>query len=145
MTDTNRDAKRIHVENVVKQFRKAARKARPKAAATKFHVVQGAYDDILDMQNRGFTLEEIAETLCESGVDINLNTLKAYLVRIKRVSRQSHPPRSPRRPSRGQPEGSGTSPVAEAGAPAPKGSNSAADATEDAGSFEIRPDRERFR
>ena len=139
MADTNKDAKRIHVESVVKQFRKAARKARPKAAATKFDVVRGAYDDILNMQHRGFMLEEIAAALRSAGLEINLNTLKAYLVRLKRASRQSHPPRGPRRPSRGQPEGSGTSPVAEAEAPAPEGSNS------DDGSFKIRPDQERFR
>jgi methionine synthase II (cobalamin-independent) len=39
--------------------------------------------EIVSLQKRGYTLEQIAESLCGEGIDIITPTLKSYLQRVK--------------------------------------------------------------
>ena len=48
-------------------------------------VVRRLADEILALQKRGYTIEQVAESLTTVGLDITTPTLKSYLQRIKKT------------------------------------------------------------
>ena len=57
-------------------------------------VVRRLADEILALQKRGYTIEQVAESLTTVGLDITTPTLKSYLQRIKKRTGKT-PPRRP--------------------------------------------------
>jgi hypothetical protein len=92
-------------------------------------VVRYLAQEITALQERGYTLEQVAESLCGVGLEISTPTLKSYLqrVRSKKVrgrSRPVDPPstRAPPRPGSGQKQPSMPVKGAEAAPASPRGS-----------------------
>jgi hypothetical protein len=48
-------------------------------------MVKELTDEIIALQQRGYTIEEVAESLRERGLEITTPTLKNYLQRVKRA------------------------------------------------------------
>lgn len=100
-------------ESILKAFRKLKKKQPKKNTITKFDIVKNAIDDILEMQGRGFTLSEIAETFVEAGLQIDESTLKSYIHRTKASLPKSHPARAPRASSKKVAAAEAAAPVAD--------------------------------
>jgi hypothetical protein len=49
-------------------------------------IVKHVVDEIAGLQERGYTLEEVAELLATGGLKLTLPTLKSYLQRIRKAS-----------------------------------------------------------
>lgn len=54
---------------------------------TKQEAIRRMASTISSLQNRGYSMEKIAEILTSEGLQISVPTLKSYLTRAKRVSR----------------------------------------------------------
>jgi methionine synthase II (cobalamin-independent) len=54
-----------------------------KQEKTKPEAVKMLSSEIKELQRRGYTLEQIAETMTKGGIDITTGTLKAYIQRAK--------------------------------------------------------------
>jgi hypothetical protein len=52
-------------------------------------IVKHVVDEITALQERGYTLEEVAEMLSTGGVTLTLPTLKSYLSRTRKASRKT--------------------------------------------------------
>jgi hypothetical protein len=61
-------------------------------------MVRELASEIVALQKRGYTIEEVAESLRGRGLDITTPTLKNYLQRAKGVGGRSGKPRQPSRP-----------------------------------------------
>jgi hypothetical protein len=58
-------------------------------------MVKELTDEIVALQQRGYTIEEVAESLRERGLGITTPTLKNYLQRVKRAGASARKPRRP--------------------------------------------------
>jgi hypothetical protein len=83
-------------ERLVEKLRAMPPKAPSKRRLDKQGLVKHLAEEIASLQQRGYTIEEVAESLRGHGLDITTPTLKNYLQRArgKRVK-----PRKPQRPS----------------------------------------------
>src|SRR6185503_3770562 len=83
-------------ERLVENLRAMPPKAPSKRRLDKQGLVKHLAEEIASLQQRGYTIEEVAESLRGHGLDITTPTLKNYLQRArgKRVK-----PRKPQRPS----------------------------------------------
>jgi DNA-binding transcriptional MerR regulator len=78
----------------VNKYLKAQMKKRPPIRKdNKMAIIREAYPSILEMQEKGFSIEGITKILNDSGkIVINVTTLKSYLHRIKvEIEKKSHP------------------------------------------------------
>jgi hypothetical protein len=96
-----------------------------KRRLSKQTVVRHLAAEIVSLQERGYTLEQVAESLCGVGLEITTPTLKSYLQRLKEKPAKS--PRRQRPKAAAQPVGqperlrppSAPTPVKEAATPEP--------------------------
>ena len=58
-------------------------------------MVKELTDEIVALQQRGYTIEEVAESLRKRGLGITTPTLKNYLQRVKRAGTNGRKPRRP--------------------------------------------------
>jgi hypothetical protein len=74
---------RAHIQQISLKFKKMPRAPLAAVNTTKQEAVKLLANDIASLQRRGYTLEQITESLRGEGVDLSTPTLKSYLSRAK--------------------------------------------------------------
>lgn len=76
------------IENISKKLRSMPPVEKAKRQMNKQEAIKLLVKEIKIMQNRGYSLDQIAETLRGEGLDISTHTLKIYLQRAKRTTKK---------------------------------------------------------
>ena len=71
------------IEAIAESLRKLPPVEKKKEELSKFDAVKALSKEIAGMQKKGYSIEQIANALRESGLDIATPTLKSYLQRAK--------------------------------------------------------------
>ena len=71
------------IEAIAESLRKLPSVEKKKEELSKFEAVKALSKEIAGMQKKGYSFEQIATALKESGLDIATPTLKSYLQRAK--------------------------------------------------------------
>ena len=74
---------RAHIQQISQKFKKMPRAPLAAVSTTKQEAVKLLANDIASLQRRGYTLEQITESLRGEGVDLSTPTLKSYLSRAR--------------------------------------------------------------
>lgn len=79
---------RAQVEQISQKFKKMPAAPRAALNTTKQEAVKLLANDIASLQRRGYTLEQITESLKNDGLDLTTGTLKCYMSRAKAAKKR---------------------------------------------------------
>ena len=79
---------RAQVEQISQKFKKMPPAPPAAVNTTKQEAVKLLANDIASLQRRGYTLEQITESLKNDGLDLKTPTLKCYLSRAKAAKKR---------------------------------------------------------
>ena len=71
------------VEEIAKKLKAMPKIEKKDISVSKQETIKMLYSEIIDMQKRGYTLEQISEALTSDGIAVTTATLKSYLQRAK--------------------------------------------------------------
>lgn len=74
---------RAQIQQISLKFKKMPPAPPAAVKTTKQEAVKFLANDIASLQRRGYTLEQITESLRDEGIDLSTPTLKSYLSRAK--------------------------------------------------------------
>lgn len=75
------------IEELAVKLKSKPEKAPEQRSMNKSEAIRKLSSEILELQSKGYTLDEIAETLKGGGLEISTATLKSYMARAKTTNR----------------------------------------------------------